>query len=359
MDKCVVQDLIFLTRFLSSGSNSYSGGILSSHIFQALFCSITFSTIIFSGLVSAGDWFIPCHDGEKIIFSSGFDDDVITVDQRDDGKYASIVSNSKTHCKLSNSIFTDPKLMLGKPRIEFEGGSQQERSAEITNDPYDSPSNKVLSFGIKKPNVLGSKGTPVKGRVQMNVYGKQGYKHVKFSVKLLLDAKFAVLAEYPKMIDWLTLSEWWNNIVWNGQDYPFRMTVNLSKKEGALKEPIHFQIRAQTYDYNTKKWDRPIWEEVSSRFPVPFGKWMLLEYELFEGDRNHGRFILNVTLEDEGTFNIFDIHNFTYHPDDPNPDGISHFNPLKLYTNVHVINFVNSHGGSFKVYWDNFNLEVN
>ena len=56
---------------------------------------------------------------------------------------------------------------------------------------------------------------------------------------------------------------------------------------------------------------------------------------------------------------VFDITNFTHHPNDPNPDGLSHFNPMKLYTSKGLIDYVRDNGKSLQVYWDDFELWKN
>lgn len=335
--------------------------------YNAYFCSpviilfLYLSTFFFStSCVSSetNSWFKLCPDelgGFK--FSSAFDEKNIQTFETQDNKFANIEIETQNACAVRNKSFQDQLQGMPKAQIEFEGGSSNDRSSKIVNDPLN-PNNKVLSFWIKNPNIPASSGHPAKGRVQMNSYGKHGFKHIKYSVSLFLHPDLSNLKQFPKLIDWMTLSEWWNNIVWNGQEYPFRMTVNLYKDYG-LGNPINFQIKAHSFNYNTRKWEKSLWEEVNRDFSIPFGKWMLLEYEIFEGDKSHGRFLLHVTTDSGERKTIFDIHDYTHHPDDPNPDGISHFNPVKLYTSDSLINFIRSLDGNFQVFWDNMDMLLN
>ncbi len=55
---------------------------------------------------------------------------------------------------------------------------------------------------------------------------------------------------------------------------------------------------------------------------------------------------------------IFDIRDYTQHPEDPNPDGLSKFNPIKLYTSSELPEHVRSQGGALQVLWDDLQLTV-
>ncbi|MCF6226865.1 MAG: hypothetical protein L3J22_11280, partial [Xanthomonadales bacterium] len=69
-----------------------------------------------------------------------------------------------------------------------------------------------------------------------------------------------------------------------------------------------------------------------------------------------GRFILAVTPDSGVRQIIFDVTNFTHHPDDNNPDGLSCYNPMKLYTSGATVDYVRNHNGVLQIYWDDFEL---
>lgn len=310
--------------------------------------------LVYVGLLSAAEnvWFSPCSGSDGLSFDSSFEDGVSILDSSD-GKNATISAMSASKCS-ENAKSIKSGIRFGKLSIQYEGGGQGERLAEITSDPLNHLNN-VLLFGIQKPNVMGKRGYPVKGRVQMNLYGNKGLKHLKMSARLLIPAELQLLNDYPERIDWLTISEWWNNAPWTKDLFPFRITVNLYKEPG--KSPLLLQAHAQTYTSSTKIWNQDVWEYVNRDFNIPYGKWMTLEYEFIEGDKNQGRFYLAVTPDGDKRTVVFDVHNYTYHPEDPNPDGLSHLNPLKLYTSVKVINYLNSQGSSLRLYWDDLSLQ--
>ena len=54
--------------------------------------------------------------------------------------------------------------------------------------------------------------------------------------------------------------------------------------------------------------------------------------------------------------NLFDVHNYTHHPSDPSPDGVTSFNPMKLYTSGALINGMSQANAELAVFWDDFEI---
>lgn len=53
---------------------------------------------------------------------------------------------------------------------------------------------------------------------------------------------------------------------------------------------------------------------------------------------------------------VHDIRNFTHGPNDNSPDGLSHFNPLKLYTSEWPIDHIRNNGGVMNILWDDLEI---
>ena len=102
-----------------------------------------------------------------------------------------------------------------------------------------------------------------------------------------------------------------------------------------------------------------MWEFHNGEFVVPIEKWMTFDVHFKEGNAEDGRFVLSITPEGEKATVVHDITNFTHHPNDPAPDGLSHFNPFKLYTSDDLINYITNSGNLLNVYWDDFKLSIN
>ena len=63
-----------------------------------------------------------------------------------------------------------------------------------------------------------------------------------------------------------------------------------------------------------------------------------------------------ITPENEQRKVIFDVRKITHNTQDQNPDGVSDFNPLKLYTSKDLIEHMKSNGKTLQMYWDDFKL---
>ena len=102
-----------------------------------------------------------------------------------------------------------------------------------------------------------------------------------------------------------------------------------------------------------------VWAETNRNVRVPIGKWFTMEYYYKEGDQKEGRFYMSITPENEQRKVIFDVKKITHNTQDPNPNGVSDFNPLKLYTSKDLIEHMKSNGKTLQVYWDDFKLWKN
>jgi hypothetical protein len=56
---------------------------------------------------------------------------------------------------------------------------------------------------------------------------------------------------------------------------------------------------------------------------------------------------------------VFDLTRVTHNSSDPAPDGVTEFNPLKLYTSKQLIDYMRSEGKTLQIYWDDFKLWKN
>ncbi|MFP5042865.1 hypothetical protein [Parasediminibacterium sp. JCM 36343] len=243
---------------------------------------------------------------------------------------------------------------LGEFRIYYEGGTRALREAKIVKDPLDATNN-VLMFHIAKPNVFLPSGE-IKGRVQADLYSNKDLKEFFQSERLLLPNDFnkLVAGTRPGEGDWLTLDEIWNDEQWTGKSkYPFRISMGLKKKDMGIEgSKLVFRVEAQTYSYETHKFSK-YWEHEADDFDLPIGKWMTLDIYFKEGNINNGRFYLAATVDGKKNV-LFNITDYTHHPNNPNPDGVSEYNPLKFYTSGKLVDYMNEQGGEMKIYWDDF-----
>lgn len=230
------------------------------------------------------------------------------------------------------------------PSINKNGGTNDERWAKITGSITDS-SNSVLEFGMKTPNYSENKG-----RVQLGV-SAQGFRVIKFKVKMYLNDAHNLLKTYPDDFHWFDLSTIFNEDTWSGNRYPFVMSTRITKPISGDSE-LYFAVRARTYNPDTGRPNSDFWNYVATDFPVPVGEWMLLEHEMVEGDGRTGSYKLYVTPKDGVRRLLLDINNYTRHPDKTVSSPYKNLTPLKYYTSAAVIDHVTKNGGILKVQWD-------
>lgn len=282
-----------------------------------------------------------------LVFQSGFEPNTRIINQT--AADANIVGPDLALKTLNNwreNLENHPK--IGYAAIQYQGGNPKQRLAEIGFDPQ-SMENRVLKFWLKAPNVDAGAG-----RVQMNLYGNREIRKMAYTCRMLIPGNLKRLRNARFGVKWLTLMEFWNNANWTGQKFPFRITVNL-KKPALENRPFTIGVTAQVYENERRKWkEQPVWDYLDTSFEVPLDHWMEWEVLFVEGNRNTGRFRLSVTPEGGERTVIHDIRNYTYHPDDPHPDGLNHFNPMKLYTSAKVINYMAHDNNYLQVYWDDF-----
>jgi hypothetical protein len=249
------------------------------------------------------------------------------------------IDNNKSAASIEDKI--------GILEIQYLGGYIFNRPMQIVHDPYNIKNN-VARFSLIKPNCCDAK----RARVSLNAYKLDNLKKLKVGVSIFLPKSVAVVKEFPGAMNFLTVSEWWNNNGWNS-DFPFRISVNIVKATQNIGSPLVFQVRAQIKRAElAKSWQGNIWEEKSVDFEIPFDKWFRIQYEFVEGNEQRGRFIMTAYVNGVKT-NIFNIHGWTHHPDSHHPDGLTNANPVKLYANHQLIDFMEAKGSTLELLWDN------
>lgn len=288
--------------------------------------------------------------GGELIFQSGFEGDcrIVGTDDRQD-----IAGADKT-LAVRNDWVTDldnhPN--IGNFNLQYEGGDSTMRAARIIAEPGN-PSNHILQFWLKEPNVHGTKG-----RIQGNLYGNKGIREFYQQERIFLHDDFNAVRKYPQKIHWLTIAEFWNNITWSQTvPYRFRITLGIGKlTEG--EDDLHFILDAedcQLFADNRQKYTT-VWAETNKDVSIPIGQWFTLEYYFKEGDNNTGRFYMAITPTGKRKQVVFDVRKITHNTEDPHPDGVGEFNPIKLYTSKELIRYMSGQGKALQIYWDDLKL---
>ncbi len=234
--------------------------------------------------------------------------------------------------------------------FNYTGGDASKRYARIVDDPTN-PKNKVLHFWLND-YWLASENQE-KARVQLEFHGiKSGFKELYQSVRVYLPEDFNTVKEYPKALGWLTIAEFWNNEWWSaGEEHGFRMSMGIGKDAGTV-EHLFLTLGSENAGF------KEVWNATNPTVKVPVCKWFTLEYYIKEGNADNGRFYLAITPDGEEKQVICDVHNFTHNTSDTNPDGITAYNPIKLYTSKELVSFMKSKGKTLQIYWDDLKLWV-
>lgn len=288
------------------------------------------------------------HSGE-LLFQSGFEPDSKVIAK---GSDADIIGTDYSLSDHNDWTAFDNHPDIGSFGLQYQGGDSTQRFAKIIPEPGN-PSNHVLWFWLDQPNVEGSKG-----RIQANLYGNKGMKEFYQSERIFLPADFNTVRTFPDKITWLTIAEFWNNITWSQTvPYRFRMTLGIGKPVTSESD-LYFILDGQDcqlFEDGSQKYTT-LWNETNQKVKVPIGKWFTLEYYYKEGNAENGRFYMTIQKDGGAKQVIFDLTRITHNTQDPNPDGVTDFNPMKLYTSKQLINYMKSQGKTLQIYWDDFKL---
>ena len=248
---------------------------------------------------------------------------------------------------LSNSDWNDLKQdEINLIYFNFAGGDESKRYVEIIDDPT-TVGNKVLHYWAG--DYWLTSDSQEKARVQLELYRiKGGYREFFQSVRVFLTEDFNALKKWQKNFNWLTISEFWNNEGWES-DYGFRVSVGIWK-HGGVDQKLYFSVGAEDDGF------QGVWSENNDRVEVPIGKWFTVRYHYKEGNKDTGRFRMSIQVEGEREQVICDVHDFTHNTQDPIPDGVTGFNPMKLYTSKELMTFMKSQNKALQIYWDDFKL---
>lgn len=290
--------------------------------------------------------------GETLIFHSGFEPESQFVMNGPDPAIIGKDQTFTSHNDWVKDFEGNPE--AGRFSLQYQGGKESMRYAKIITEP-NNPENQVLEFWCNEGFVSGSQN----GRVQANIYdvGK-GLKKFHLSVRLFLTDDFNTLRKYPDRINFLTIAEFWNNINWSKEvPFPFRISVNIGKGVSGPGD-LRFEVSAQDSKLNADGSNSftTIWDYQNNDLVVPIEEWFRIDYYYVEGNRETGSFKMTIRPDEGKEETVFEIEDYTHNTEDPAPDGVTHFNPIKLYTSSKLLGYMRSKEKAVHMYWDDFKL---
>ena len=283
----------------------------------------------------------------KLLLNIDFEDEVVKPQIGKKGNYDRLVLQT-------------PEGQPSTAIILYEGGGKSDRFAKIVQDPTDSE-NHVFHYWLKNARIPDQKKGKFKGRIQMNLVNANKRTSVFQRFRLYLHPDLNLYKQYPTANGWFMINEFMMGARWEKHPYPFRLSLNIAKPAGVDK-PLYFVVItgvANGGKIGRGKW-RDIFGEVGKNFEVPVGEWLDIELGYKQGDKKSGRFYLGVKRAKDKKFTtVFDITDWTYHPDSPEPVPMTHWHPLKVYTSEKIINHVRKKGGVVQMYWDDLEIYEN
>jgi hypothetical protein len=172
-------------------------------------------------------------------------------------------------------------------------------------------------------------------RIQVNLYSfSKRPKLITNNFKFELSPTLTSALNSDTEFEWLTIFELWNDPGWIKSDFPFRLTLNLTKdKKSTFLTPT---VKGQFKDYVSGNW-QTMWEE-SIDFEIFAG----VEYQLqmvIDMDNNPN---LKVTINNLQNGNSIKTESFIllHHPNYNGENGVWGINPIKLYTGSKILNSI-------------------
>lgn len=291
-----------------------------------------------------------------LVFHAGFDGEVTLAG---DDKSMSLAGPDGSGDPDANWTRLAEHPRVGFVIIGTKANPHQQPLISLAPDPADpdDPERRVLRYFADRPN---DNTSGIKTRVALNMMALDRVDRFCHRQRMYLGEDLAKLRERPERIDWLTLAEYWGQGNWDPSfEYPFRITVNLCKDEGAGK-PLYLRVHGQTLKAHVPRdqhgrWTS-IWEHEARDVEPPIGQWVTTEMFVRDGDAQTGRFVMALTTAGTPRQTLFDVTDWTRHPEDPDDAGFHGVSPMKMYTSAALTDWLREAGGALSVCWDDFHF---
>jgi hypothetical protein len=229
-----------------------------------------------------------------------------------------------------------------------EGGAR----AALIDDPTGGGRGRVLEFWLRDPS------RPLKkGRVQTNIYGGEAdLNEITSAVKMYLHPDLAVLSNWSEALTWFTLQELWTNPDWNLIGKNFRISLSLGKRAGEGQK-LHWGLHSDEAGKNGETFFELESDERGLWASDVLSEWITVVMHYKKGDAMTGRIRVKIVHADGTEQELFDQTAWTMHPSyAPEKTGLTHHNPMKLYTGEKTVDFIRTHAPSRAaiIYWDDW-----
>lgn len=281
------------------------------------------------------------------IFRSSFEGDVAVVGHTDQ---AALLTGADNTVAPPNDFDRLNPPFLTKFKIQYLGGDLSQRAASIKMDP-ENEENSVLRFRLTDP------GERVKGRIQAHTNTETGFRELRATYRMRLGDGWQTVANLPRRSDWFIMSEFWNGPPWTGHPYAFRAHLTLTNLQPTAPPGIYVRFLSEIIIRKGERERVEAFENPEVRLPI--GEWFDVDVYIKEGGAETGRFVFRIRTADGVEHTVFDVTGFTHHPDNPEPEGIRFFQPMKMYMGRSVLEAAIEGEGALEVFYDDFTLYGN
>ncbi len=240
--------------------------------------------------------------------------------------------------------------------IFYEGGSRTGRYAKVIKEPGEDK-NQVLQFWIGDAQIKGARKGYFKGRIQLG-FRKMALTETFAHYRMFLHPDLEHYRSFPDENTWFTLQELWAGGKVAKYPKKFRITLGLIKPEGRNK-PLYLNMVGDLRAGGPSghgHW-KAVWHSTNKEYRVPMGEWLDVAIAYRQGDRSNGRIAMAIKKASEKQYTtVFDIQDWTYHPESKKPVPLVDWHPLKLYTRGAVIDHIRAQNGAAQLYFDDLKV---
>jgi len=286
----------------------------------------------------------------KLVFQSGFEDEA-----SGGGAQAIVALAGIDNSVAPPNNWQDDLSAYGGLSFQYECGDTTQRKAQIVDDPTGAinpatnQTNRVLLFWLKEAPLCSARA-----RVQDFLMSTDFWEMTQ-RVRMFIHPDILILKQYPGKIDWLVFQELWSTSnrggSWGGGQN-FRISFDINKATNGHE--LYWKVNANQCCSPSQSF----WSAINENTPIPIGRWFTAETYFKVGNRNTGRvqFIIEVPGQQKEV--VFDITDWTTHPEDATHSPLQYWMPHKLYSSNDFVDFIRNKGGVLRVFWDDWKVWI-
>jgi hypothetical protein len=276
---------------------------------------------------------------KKVDFGAGFEG--ATIVKKD------VVVNGKTTVQLDLRGWEALENLIGGVYFNNSGSPSYAYQSIVTKDGRTAMYSRVIA---QDPAV-----TTATTRAQMTLGFKSTHRQQVYhsSHRMYLGTGLTELKYYPDLIHWFGIFEIWNQVLPGVSGTgSARWGIGINKDDGS-GSPLYWRLEGQYMQAGGGKQPfDPLFPEVHNKtVPIPFGKWVTLDFYFKRGSGSNGAIKVTMTPDGGVTETLFNIKNHTI---DPRNSGLypAAWQPMKLYTSKEILDWMRARGKAIDAWYN-------